>query len=270
MKGYLDTNDATVTTVTFSGLDPTMPYDFYLYANGDGAGREGIYTVGDQTVYIADNAVFSGTYLRATGTTPTDTNAAGNYAVLRVSGSDTYTVSATPEQSVNGFRAPLNGVQVIAVGRKVSGIVTLEGATKPGQPLTFNFRDFTTGNPLFSQTQTLTPIAGTSNGTFALTGIPAAKYRLAIKGAINLQKVVTVAALTGDVTNLLATLPAGDANGDNSIDPTDFGIFVSAYNSDSSIPNSGYDLRADFNFDGVVDPTDFGLFVGNYNTAGDN
>jgi len=49
-----------------------------------------------------------------------------------------------------------------------------------------------------------------------------------------------------------------------------FGIFVGAYNTDSSVPNSGYDARADFNFDGVVDPTDFGLFVGNYNTQGDN
>ena len=74
----------------------------------------------------------------------------------------------------------------------------------------------------------------------------------------------------GNATGVSVLLPAGDANNDNRIDPTDFAIFVSAYNTDINIPGSGYDAAADFNFDGAVDPTDFGLFVGNYNTAGDN
>ena len=270
MKGYLDTGNATVTMVTFSGLDPTMAYDFYLYANGDNPGREGVYTVGDQTVYIREDAVFSGAYIRSTGITPTDPNASGNYAVLRVSGSDAYTISATPEQSVNGTRAPLNAAQIIAVGRTIAGTVTLEGAVNPAQPLTFLFRDPAMGTLLLTKTQTLTPIAGTSNGTFHLTGIPAAKYSLAIKGAINLQKVATVSAVTGDVTNVLVTLPTGDANGDNFCDTTDFGVLVGAYGSDSSVPGSGYDPTADFNFDGLVDTTDFGLLVGNYGSQGDN
>lgn len=74
----------------------------------------------------------------------------------------------------------------------------------------------------------------------------------------------------GAAQYLQVTLPVGDANNDNSIDATDFGIFVSAYNSDASVPGSGYDARADFNSDGLVDPTDFGLFVGNYGAVGDN
>ncbi len=270
MRGYLDTGSSTTTTVTVGGLDPTMPYDFYLYASGDAAGRTGVYGVGDQQVYLATIAPFSGTYLRSTGTTPADPNATGNYAVLRVSGSDTYTVTATPEQSVNGFRAPLNAVQIVAVGRTVSGTITLEGATNPAQPLTFVFRDFNTGAPLLTQTQTLTPIAGTANGTFQITGVPARKYNLAIKSLVNLQKVVPVNAVTGDAPNLIAALPAGDGNNDNSVDSSDFTLLIGAYNSDRSVPGSGYDPRADFNFDGSVDSSDFTLLIGEFNKVGDN
>ena len=67
----------------------------------------------------------------------------------------------------------------------------------------------------------------------------------------------------------LVALNLGDTNGDGSVDATDFGTFVSAYNSAASIPGSGYDATADFNGDGFVDPTDFGLFVGDYNTVAD-
>ena len=248
-----------------------MPYDLYLYANGDGTRREGVYSVGSQSVYIADNATFSGTYIRSTGATPADPNAVGNlYAVLRVSGSDTYTMTATPEQSMNGFRAPLNAVQLVAVGRTIAGTVTLEGAANPAQPLTFLFRDFTTGAPLLTKTQTLAPIAGTSNGTFQFTGIPAAKYNLAIKGPVNLQKVVPVSAVADDVPNVLTTLPTGDANGDNSVDSSDFGLLIGAFNSDASVAGSGYDARADLNYDGLVDSSDFGLLIGEFNNVGDN
>ena len=270
MKGYLDTNNNTTTTVTVSGLDPTMPYDFYLYANGDNGGREGVYSIGNQAVYIAENAVFSGTYVLSTGTTPTDPNATGNYAVLRVSGSNTYTLTATPEQTTSGMRAPLNAVQIIAVGRTVSGTVTLEGAVNPAQPLTFIFRDVATGNPLLTRTQTLAPVVGASSGTFQFTGLPAAKYNLAIKGAINLRKVVPVSTVSGDVKNVVAILPAGDANNDNSVDSTDFGILIGAFNTSASVPGSGYDATADFNFDGLVDSTDFGLLIGEFNNVGDN
>ena len=270
MKGCLDASVNTATAVTFSGLDPTMTYDFYLYANGDSSGQEGVYTLNGQSVYIADNALFSGTYVRAAGTAPTDPGALGNYAVLRVSGSAAYTLTAAPEQSVNGSRAPLNAAEIVAVGRTVSGTITLEGATNPAQMVTFVFRDFATGTPLFTRTQILTPLAATSGGTFQFTGIPAAKYTLAIKGSVNLQKVVPVLATASDVTNVAAMLPAGDANNDNSVDSTDFGLLIGAFNTDASISGGGYDPRADFNYDGFVDSTDFGLLIGNFNLVGDN
>ena len=74
---------------------------------------------------------------------------------------------------------------------------------------------------------------------------------------------------SNNTTSIDVSLLTGDANGDNSIDATDFGVLVSAYNSSYAVSGSGYDRRADFNCDGSVDATDFGLFVGNYNTVGE-
>ena len=76
--------------------------------------------------------------------------------------------------------------------------------------------------------------------------------------------------LTTTVSQMAATLAAGDVDNNNAVDPTDFGLFVSAYNSDMNVPGSGYDPNCDFTCDGLVDPTDFGVFVGNYNTIGDS
>ena len=71
------------------------------------------------------------------------------------------------------------------------------------------------------------------------------------------------------ISGVTAFLAGGDADGDNFVGPSDFGVLVGAYNTSASIPGSGYDPTADFNFDGFVDPTDFGILVGNYNTLGD-
>ena len=79
---------------------------------------------------------------------------------------------------------------------------------------------------------------------------------------------VTISGTSGTIVN--AKLPAADANNDNSVDTSDFGVLVGGYNGDSTIPGSGYDPNADFNFDGVVDTTDFSLLVGQYNNVGAN
>lgn len=58
------------------------------------------------------------------------------------------------------------------------------------------------------------------------------------------------------------TLEGGDANNDNSADPTDFGIFVSAYGKTYDINDPNADpsvIAADFNCDGSVDSTDFAI-----------
>ena len=109
---------------------------------------------------------------------------------------------------------------------------------------------------------------GSAYGVCVLGAAPSGVYDVAIKGAKSLQVVLSNVTVSAAAPQATVFLPGGDANNDNSVDPTDFGIFVSAYNSDSSVPGSGYDPAADFNYDGVVDPSDFGIFVDEYNHVG--
>ena len=100
--------------------------------------------------------------------------------------------------------------------------------------------------------------------------LPRGAYTVYIKGNKWLQRIVNVDLSYYDATSLDVTLPAGDANNDNSVDSTDFGILIGAFNTSYSIPGSGYDYTADFNCDGSVDSTDFGILIGNFNMVGDN
>ena len=146
----------------------------------------------------------------------------------------------------------------------VSGTARLEGLSvaAPPQPITVEFRS-ADGTAAFRKTVSIN-----LGGAFTLTAIPAKRYSLWFKGATWLAQTATADATNGNAVGLSVLLPAGDANGDNSCDATDFGVLVGAYNSAANVPGSGYDATADFNLDGSVDATDFGLLVGNYNTVG--
>ena len=148
----------------------------------------------------------------------------------------------------------------------VSGTATLEAlsAAAPPQPVTVELRP-ADGTASFRKT-----VSVDAGGAFTLSGVPAKRYTLWFKGATWLAQTAPLDLTNGPVSGVSVTLPAGDANGDNAIDATDFGVLVSAYNSAKSVPGSGYDATADFNLDGAVDATDFGLFVGNYGSAGAN
>ena len=147
----------------------------------------------------------------------------------------------------------------------VSGVVMLEGegVNAPAQNVTFEFRDAASNQTLFSRSASVSPYGG-----FTVSGVPAGSYSVRVKSPKNLAQVVGVTKANGALSGVSVFLPAGDANNDNSVDATDFGLFVGAYNSDSATPGSGYDATCDFNGDGFVDATDFGLFLGNYNTQG--
>ena len=194
--------------------------------------------------------------------TPSGSFQSANVAV-RITGSGMFDFAhgqtgAAPNQ------IELHPVIDIQFFRTVSGTVSLEQvpAAFRNQTLTFEFRPVA-GGASFTRTQTLT-----SAGGFSFTDIPAANYNLAVKGAKWLRSVVPVSANNYNVTNLSVALTGGDANGDNSIDASDFGILVTAYNSSAVISGSGYDAAADFSCDGLVDATDFGILIGNYNTVG--
>ena len=161
-------------------------------------------------------------------------------------------------------------------GATVTGTVSLEGVTdlsavSPVAPLgKFHviFRNTATSVET-PYDVTLATAAGSPKGTFSVSGVPAGTYNVIVKGAKNLAVQVSgvvVSATSGTVPAVL--LPAGDSNGDNSVDSSDFGTLIGAFNTDGSIPGSGYDPAVDFNFDGLVDSSDFGLLIGQFNNIG--
>ena len=145
----------------------------------------------------------------------------------------------------------------------VAGTITLQDTLLQAQPVILQFRSTDDG---FSATVTLTP---DSTGQFTAAKVPEGTYDLAIKGSKWLQRVVAIDATNGPVSGVRASLPGGDANNDNSVDSTDFGLLIGTYNSNINLVGSGYDVHEDFNDDGSVDSTDFGILIGNYNQRGD-
>ncbi len=176
----------------------------------------------------------------------------------------TYLAAAT--QTVN-IGAALRAVAltqplIVAVPPRISGVVTLEGCVSPAQAVTLDFRPAAGGAAL---TRSVTLSAA---GAFAVADIPPGKYNLAVKGAKWLRKVVPIDSTLAAVANVSVLLLAGDGNNDNSVDSSDFTLLIGAYNSDVTIPGSGYDAKADFNCDGSVDSSDFTLLIGDFNEVG--
>ena len=187
-----------------------------------------------------------------------------------VAATDKYPASADPIARGSGRINSYNALKAVnAALPTVSGFITLPGCANVAQRFTLEFRSVD-GALDYTVPVTLTPTApGSSVGAFAVPGVPSASYSLAIRGGTWLQKDValTPASLSAPIS---VSLEGGDANGDNRVDATDFGILVDAYGGDASVPGSGYDPIADFNSDGSVDATDFGILVGSYGDMGDN
>ena len=237
------------------------------FFNTDGNGD---YTSGSVTITLSN-----GTTLPLSAAALTDfrgfTVSSGSIASLTIEGGD----GLTQYPSVDNL---VVGVYSAAATATVTGNIALEGVkdltkTHVKAPLgvfDIQFRAHGSLTPLYEyNTVTLTKTVGSANGKYTLTGIPAGKYDVWIKGGKNLAVLVqnvTIAGTSGTVPNVL--LNGGDVDNDNFVGPTDFNTFVSAYNSSAAIPGTGYDATADFNFDGIVDPTDFGIFVGNYAVGG--
>jgi hypothetical protein len=116
LTGYIDTGNTAATTasVMISGLDSSFTgpgYDVYVYVLGGVGGRGGAYTIGSTTLFgtaatnpsmhVQDpgvNGTDVGTYLRFTGLT-----------------SDSFTLIADASVAGANFRAPIDGIQIVAV-----------------------------------------------------------------------------------------------------------------------------------------------------------
>ncbi len=163
--------------------------------------------------------------------------------------------------------AKSQGLNLYPIGTKlsiatISGVISLESCANLAQPMTFILRP-TDG----SAARTINVTLG-ADGAFAFSGQLTQKYDVWIKGAKWLAKVVSLDATRGSVSGVTALLNGGDANNDNSVDSSDFTALIGAFNSDITIPGSGYDVNADFNCDGSVDSSDFTILIGNYNSVG--
>jgi hypothetical protein len=134
MTGYLDTGNATTTSVTISNLPPALTaegYDVYVYAMGGVGGRGGGFRILD-----ASNQAVLRDYVRAqSGTNLTEyievpTGGAGdpgvgNYLVFSGLTASAITIEATTEND-QGFsstpRAPINAVQLVAPSSEVPAL----------------------------------------------------------------------------------------------------------------------------------------------------
>ena len=171
-----------------------------------------------------------------------------------------FTPAALPSPSaVVRARILLEGVQDL----------TQLSAAAPVGNLMVSLRTPGTDSDHYIYSVPLTPVgSGSPYGAIAINA-PYGTYDLAIKSAKSLRTTITHLVINGPVTLPDVTLRAGDSNNDNSVDSTDFGALIGAFNSNSAINRSGYDPTADFNYDGFVDSTDFGLLIGEFNNDGD-
>lgn len=254
-------------TVSFDLLPPDL-HQLYLTFASVGGGK----TLGG-TVFLTSPAPTGGATIALTS----DSLSAELPATLTVPAGATsapFTVVThvvTAPVTVN-FTATLYGLtqaaalKIVPNSVPVSGLITLEGlaANAPTQNVIITFRPID-GSASFDKS---VPI-GASNG-FNFADIPANLYTLHFHCDRYLSANVTIDASNRNVSGLTVMLPAGDANSDNSVDSSDFGILIGAFNTAAALPGSGYDPTADFNSDGVVDSTDFGLLIGNYGSVGAN
>ena len=234
--------------------------------NGDGlpdivAANYGVY---NGSTYVGGNSV---SVLLGTGS--------GNFGAVSVYPAGSGTLAATVGDVSGEGRLDIvtanNGSNTAGVllnqsvgGNTVAGVLTLDGIASRAiaQNLTFAFRPVGGGTTI-TKTQYVLP-----GGAFSFAGLPAANYTVRIKGEKYLASTTSAFVMNGSISNVAATLKAGDGNGDNVVDIGDFGLLVNVYNSDLALSGSGYDYRADFNGDGVIDIGDFGLLVNNYNAIG--
>ena len=131
MRGYLDTDNTTSTSVTVAGL-PSRAYDIYVYADGDNSSydRSAAYTISGAgiataTVALMDaaNVNFASTFGQANGST-------GNYVRFRING-DGFTLTAVPTTPQEGTRrAAVNGLQIVPVAPSADFTVAATPASR--------------------------------------------------------------------------------------------------------------------------------------------
>jgi hypothetical protein len=144
----------------------------------------------------------------------------------------------------------------------LSGTVTLQGLSASASPQDVAFTFVPT-----SGSSTLVTAGVDATGSVSIGGVAPGSYTVHVKGAKWLAKDVQVTVASGSSSAVDVTLLAGDVNGDNVVDLSDFSELAGAFGSDAGTAN--WDSNADLNCDGVVDVTDFSLLAANFGNQGD-
>ncbi len=146
------------------------------------------------------------------------------------------------------------------------GQINLEDVFSSGgdlrQPITFELTP-SGGGSIIVRTVTLD-----TAGNYVLEALTPGTYTVNVKGAKWLRSAPQTVPIPAAGATFNLMLHGGDANNDNSVDSSDYTILIGSFNSDATIPGSGYDPRADFTCDGMVDSNDFTILINNYNGAG--
>jgi len=107
-----------------------------------------------------------------------------------------------------------------------------------------------------------------SNGAFAVTGIPPGSYDVEVKHGQSLSRRAAGLVFHADtsISRDFGALLAGDVNDDNSVTITDFAVLSAGFGLAHG--QSGFDPRADLDGNGVVDVLDFALLSSNFGRSG--
>jgi hypothetical protein len=114
MRGYLDTSNTSVTTLTVTGL-VAGDYDVYVYVDGDNRtyARTAAYTVSGPGITTTAINVTDPASTNFSGTLTPANNSVGNYVKFTISGSG-FTLTAAPLTGGNTtLRAPINALQIV-------------------------------------------------------------------------------------------------------------------------------------------------------------
>ncbi len=110
-----------------------------------------------------------------------------------------------------------------------------------------------------------------ASGNFLINQtVPAGTYTVAIKGTARfLRQTQTGLVLANSgLTGLSFSLTNGDADGDNSVGPSDLNLLRSAFGSTPTSPN--WNPNADLDGDGQVGPNDLNIIRSHFGASGDN
>ena len=234
---------------------------------------------------LGDGTTLNRSVMVPAALTNVQTIAAGGYHTLALSGASLYawgqnvngqlgdgtainrSVPTAVAASYKGYAIAGGGSHTVFITSplySVSGALDFEGIntqSSNNQSVIFWFVP-TTG-------ATLTRLASVSPvGGFTVSGIPQNAYTVIIKGTKYLAAAAAADTSAGNVSSLNVFQAAGDANNDNSVDSTDFGLLIGDFGSVAAIPGSGYEENVDLNGDASIDSTDFGLLIGEFGNIG--